>query len=220
MYAIPACRMDRSACLAFAAARGFGVVAALDGARPVASALPFHIAYGDDGTPRVELHMARKNPLALRAAHRAPFLIAVLGADAYVSPDWYVSPDQVPTWLYETVNLAGRARLLPAERTCEHLELLSRTFEVRLAKKPPWTMSGLTPARREAMLNAIVAIEIEVEVVEGSAKLNQHKSDADHLAVASRLAAADPMSRSVAARMVALRPELSYEVPIEDLAHG
>lgn len=196
------------------------MVAALDGARPVASALPFHILYADDGTPRVELHIARENPLAERAAQRSSFLIAVLGADAYVSPDWYVSPDQVPTWLYETVHLAGRARLLPAERTCAHVGRLTQVFETRLAEKPPWTMAGLTPARREAMLGAIVAIEVEIDVVEGSAKLNQHKSDADHRAVATRLAAADPMSRAIAARMVALRPELSYEVPPEEAPHG
>ena len=38
--------------------------------------------------------------------------MAVNGADAYVSPDWYASPDQVPTWLYQSVHLTGTVRQL------------------------------------------------------------------------------------------------------------
>ena len=47
--------------------------------------------------------------------------------------------------------------------------------------------------------------------VEGSFKLNQHKSDADHVAVASALAQqADPAAQAIAQQMVALRPQLDY----------
>ena len=38
---------------------------------------------------------------------KSSWLLRVNGADAYVSPDWYVSPDQVPTWLYQAVHLTG-----------------------------------------------------------------------------------------------------------------
>jgi transcriptional regulator len=52
---------------------------------------------------------------------------------------------------------------------------------------------------------------MEVETVEGSFKLNQHKSDADNVAVADALAAqADPDAQVIASRMVALRPHLLY----------
>jgi len=52
-------------------------------------------------------HVARNNPLAKLADGKSQWLMAVTGADAYVSPDWYVSPDQVPTWLYQAVHLTG-----------------------------------------------------------------------------------------------------------------
>jgi transcriptional regulator len=53
-----------------------------------------------------------------------------------------------------------------------------------------------------------------VEEIEGKFKLNQHKNDADHVAVASRLSAqADPAAQAIAARMVALRPQLMYQSP-------
>jgi transcriptional regulator len=48
-----------------------------------------------------------------------------------------------------------------------------------------------------------------IEEVEGSFKLNQHKSDVDHLAVASALARqADVAPQLLASEMRALRPQL------------
>ena len=41
MYTPPPFKPDRAASLAFAQARGFGTVCAWDGARPIASSLPF-----------------------------------------------------------------------------------------------------------------------------------------------------------------------------------
>ncbi len=74
-------------------------------AKPVASSLPFYLSYADDGTPLALFHVARHNALAGLADGTSSWLIAVNGADAYVSPDWYASPDQVPTWLYQAVHL-------------------------------------------------------------------------------------------------------------------
>ena len=45
------------------------------------------------------------------------WLMAVNGADAYVSADWYASPDQVPTWLYQAVHLTGTVRDIVRRRT-------------------------------------------------------------------------------------------------------
>ena len=49
-----------------------------------------------------------------------------------------------------------------------------------------------------------------VETIEGNFKLNQHKSDEDHVAVANALAQRDPSAQAIAKRMVALRPHLDY----------
>jgi transcriptional regulator len=52
---------------------------------------------------------------------------------------------------------------------------------------------------------------LTVETVEGSFKLNQHKTDADHIAIANALARQDDhFSRAIAERMIALRPHLDY----------
>src|SRR3954451_17982884 len=107
MYTPPPFKSDRASSLAFAEARGFGLVCAWDGTRPIASPLPVYLSYSDDGTPHAAFHAARHTPLIRLAAGTSSWLLAVNGADSYVSPDWYVSPDQVPTWLYQTVHLTG-----------------------------------------------------------------------------------------------------------------
>ena len=209
MYTPPMFKPDRAASLGFAEARGFGTVCAWDGAKPIASLLPFCLAYADDGTPRVAFHVARNNPLAKLADGKTPWLMTVNGADAYVSADWYASPDQVPTWLYQAVHLTGCVQMLPDHELGPHLEMLAAKFEGWLAPKPPWTISKMTAGRLDAMKKAIVGLVMTVGEIEGSFKLNQHKSDVDHLAVASALArqpAAAP--QLLASEMRALRPQL------------
>ena len=97
MYTPPPFKSDRAASLAFAEARGFGTACAWDGKRPVASSLPFYLSYAEDGTPTALFHVARNNQLIKAADGETPWALAVIGADAYVTPDWYVSADQVPT---------------------------------------------------------------------------------------------------------------------------
>lgn len=198
MYTPPRFKPDRAAALAFAAARGFGTACAWDGEKPIASALPFALDYGADGTP-----------LLLQADATAPWVMAVNGTDAYVSADWYVSPDQVPTWLYQAVHLTGTVRVLADDELGPHLDALSGKFEEWLLPKRPWTSDKMAAGRLDAMKKAIVGVVLAVDEVEGSFKLNQHKSDADFAAVAGALSVQpDAASRHLATEMRGLRPAL------------
>lgn len=211
MYANPAFKIHPAVALAFAAARGFGLVVACDGGRPAAAALPFRLIEADGKVPRLQFHVARPNPLAALAEKGGTWLVAVQGPDAYVSPDWYASAEQVPTWLYEAVHLSGPVHVIPAAHAGDHLDELTAQFEAWLAPKPVWTAARVSPDRRAMLMQAIVAIEMKVETVESSFKLNQHKTDADHVAVARALSQqSDPAACAIAERMVALRPHLDY----------
>jgi transcriptional regulator len=211
MYTPPMFKPDRAASLAFAQSRGFGLVCAWDGSKPIASSLPFYLAFADDGTPHLAFHVARHNPLVKLADGKSCWLVAVNGADAYVSADWYVSPDQVPTWLYQAVHLTGTVRKLSDSELGPHLDALSAKFENWLAPKPPWMSSKMTAGRLAAMKQAIVGLVMTVEEIEGSFKLNQHKSDVDHVAVATQLARQpDAAAQTIGQQMVALRPQLDY----------
>src|ERR1700710_3272501 len=217
MYTPPMFKSDRAASLAFAEARGFGTVCAWDGQKPVASSLPFLLGFTDDGTPQAGFHVARHNPLTKFADGTSSWLMAVNGADAYISPDWYVSPDQVPTWLYQSVHLTGTVRALSDSELGPHLDALSAKFENWLLPKPPWTSSKMTAGRLDAMKKAIVGLAMQVEEIEGTFKLNQHKSDADHAAIASAMMRQnDDAAQTIGKQMVALRPQLDYKsaVPV------
>jgi transcriptional regulator len=212
MYAPSFFQPDRAASLAFAAARGFGTICAHDGVKPVASALPFCLEYLNDGTPVAAFHVARGNALAALADGKSNWLIAVNGADTYVSPHWYASPDQVPTWLYQAVHLSGSVRVMSSQELAQHLDALSAKFESWLAPKPSWSTAEMTAGRREAMMKAIVGLVMTVEDIEGSFKLNQHKSDVDHAAIAIALSGqGDADAQAIGNQMVALRPQLDYK---------
>jgi transcriptional regulator len=211
MYVHPACTLHPAVSLAFAAARSFGLVIACEGRRPVASLLPFRLVEAHGKAPRLEFHVAHGNPFGQLAEKGGTWLVAIQGHDAYVSPDWYASRDQVPTWLYETVQLSGPVRVIAADHAPDHIDALSGQFESWLAPKPAWTPDRVSEARREMLMRAIVVVEMTVESIAGNFKLNQHKSDADHVAVASALARQDdPAAQAIASRMIAFRPHLDY----------
>lgn len=179
MYVNSAFRASLEDAKALLLERGFGIVIGHDGATMHASHLPFlyHESEGVLGT--IAFHVAKPNPLhGIFAAHPEALLICQ-GPDAYISPDWYVSADQVPTWNYVTVHVAGAVRILDASHTRAHLHALSAKFETRLAPKKPWTIDKMTPQRLEAMIEAIVPLEMTVERIEPSWKLGQQKQPGD-----------------------------------------
>jgi transcriptional regulator len=107
------------------------------------------------------------------------------------------------------VHLTGPVRKLSDSELGPHLDMLSAKFENWLAPKPPWTSSKMTAGRLDALKKAIVGMVMTVEEIEGSFKLNQHKSDVDHVAVANALALqADAGAQQLAGTMRALRPQL------------
>ena len=70
----------------------------------------------------------------------------------------------------------------------------------------------MTAARLDALKKAIVGLVMTVEEVEGSFKLNQHKSDVDYAAIASALLQRDDeAAQTIGKEMVALRPQLDYK---------
>jgi transcriptional regulator len=206
----PQFRIEESRALAFAAERGFGVIVAADERGPRGSHVPFVIARRETGVI-VQIHLTARNPLVELANGNRRFLLIVSGDDAYVSNDWYASRDNVSTWLYEAVHLSGVAHLREHDENRSHGDALLAVSEARLPKQP-WDLAQMEPTKRETMLASIRVIDLVVDQIEGQSKLNQHKSDEDHVAVAEQLARAEETgSRRLAESMRVLRPQLRYE---------
>lgn len=201
---------DRDSALAFAASRGFGAFVASGESGPIGSHVPFSIERTADAVT-VQFHLAAPNKLAELADGKTPFLLIVWGPDAYVSNDWYATPDHVSTWLYEAVHLSGPVRRLAMEDNRGHGDRLLATFEQRLTPKPPWSLAAMEQQKRETMLQSIVVLEMDVTGVEAQRKLNQHKSDEDFVSITRHLSKSDDAdAREIADKLMQLRPHLKY----------
>ena len=173
---------DRDEMLAFVADIAFCTICA-DG--PVVAHAPVLV----DPPGRIRFHLARGNRAKLDG-RRA--IVSCLGADAYVSPDWYGTPDQVPTWNYLAVEAEGPLRRLDEGELATLLDDLSAAHEARLAPKPQWSRAKLSAGRFEAMLKAIIGYELAIEDLRGTRKLGQHKSESERRGAADGLAPFNP----------------------------
>ena len=197
MHPNPAFRgTGRDENLTFAAARGFGMLCINGADGPLAAHVPFVIL--PDGA--VEVHLARSNDIA-RTALPAPALLAVQGPDAYISPDWYGMPDQVPTWNYVAVHLRGVLHAMPDDRLEPQVDALTEEFEGRLAGKRPWTKAKMGEGVMARMMRGILPFRLEVLSVDGTWKLNQNKTPEARAGVIAALEALGGMAGEIAALM-------------------
>jgi len=173
---------ERAQNVAFAAARGFGVLAVNGPEAPVISHIPF-LVDGED----VWLHLVRSNPIARALTTPLPAALAVTGSDSYISPDWYGVPDQVPTWNYVAVHLRGTLEMRPADELRGVIDRQSAHFEDLLRPKTPWTADKMTPEVLAKMMRAIVPCRMRIEDVAGTWKLGQNKDDAVRLSAADQV---------------------------------
>jgi transcriptional regulator len=205
MHPNPAFRQDpREKNLAFARARGFGILSVNGPEGPLAAHIPFLL--NQDATC-AELHLARSNPIA-RANLPVPALLAVSGPDAYISPDFYGPhdqvPDQVPTWNYVAVHLRGTLESLPEDALRPHVDALSAEHENRIAEKRPWTSAKMTEGAMPRMMRMILPFRFRVTSIEGTWKLNQNKPADVRARAAQALSQGNASAQDIAALIRAL----------------
>ncbi len=150
--------------------------------------IPFEIAAPTAGAPfgTLRAHVARANPLWRQAG--ADVLVVFQGPSAYVSPSLYAekpaSGKVVPTYNYAVVHAHGALRAI--EDPAWILALLERlTARHESARAAPWAVRDAPPEYIDALLKAIVGIEIPLDRLQGKWKLSQNRPPADQAAVAS-----------------------------------
>lgn len=170
-----------------------------------ANHIPFEFDAAPGGLGRLTGHVARANPVWQQCRNGAEVLVVFRGVEGYISPNWYPSKHethrQVPTWNYEAVHAHGRLTVHDDERFVRGVVArLTRTHE---APEPrPWKMGDAAPDYIDAMLQAIVGIEITLTRLEGKAKLSQNREPRDRQGAIEALrqrgddALAETMARS------------------------
>ncbi|MFM5843372.1 FMN-binding negative transcriptional regulator [Aeromonas sanarellii] len=147
-----------------------------------ANHLPFELDAGEGGQGVLRAHVARNNPLWQEVKDGDEVLVIFRAAEGYISPNWYpgkqVHHQQVPTWNYAVVHAHGRIRVRDDARFVRRLlATLTRTQEA--AEPRPWKMADAPRDYLEAMVAAVVGIEIEIDRLVGKFKLSQNKEAAD-----------------------------------------
>lgn len=166
--------------------RAFGQITLTGPDGLLASQIPVLLA-PDETT--LDMHLVRSNPILRLLDTPQDALLAVMGPDGYVSPDWYGANDQVPTWNYAAVQIRGTLEALDHATMHDMLDRQSAHFEDQLPKTP-WTTAKMTPDVLEKMMRQIVPCRMTITDVQSTFKLNQNKPDD------VRLRAADAMESS------------------------
>lgn len=147
-----------------------------------ANHIPFLLdaSQGDLGV--LTAHVARANPIWQQATNGSDALVIFRGAESYISPNWYPSKHethrQVPTWNYEVVHAHGKLTVHEDEKFLRGVVgRLTKTHEAQEPK--PWKMGDAPQDYIDAMLKAIVGIQITITRLEGKAKLSQNREPRD-----------------------------------------
>jgi transcriptional regulator len=127
---------------------------------------------------RLRFHLARANPVSRILDGAREVLMIFTGPQCYVSPDWYDSEHQVPTWNYAAVHAYGKPAPMDDAALCRQLDDLSASQETRLPK-PAWSTAKLPPERYAKKRSAIVGFAMPIDLIEGKWKMNQDRQVAD-----------------------------------------
>lgn len=134
-------------------------------------------------------HVAKANPLW---QHAGPATAVFTGARAYISPNAYPSKQQhhkvVPTYNYAIVQASGRL-------LAHHEDSVKRRVVARLTdlferqSQAPWSVDDAPADYLEMMINAIVVVELQIEVIQAKWKVSQNRSVQDQHGVVAALKA-------------------------------
>ena len=178
---------------------GFLVVSSAEGLRSV-----FVPVAVDDDRQRIFAHVARGNSWWSSARDGDQVTALFNRAHAYVSPNYYPSkvadPRVAPTWNYQVVEVVGHVTVRDDPAFTESVvRRLTANFES--TQSEPWRVDDAPPEFVSALVRGIVAFEIEVTSITGSAKLSQNQPTENQERVRQELSQRGDSARTVSQLM-------------------
>lgn len=148
-------------------------------------------------------HMAKRNPQWMHFNENPESTIIVQGGQTYITPRWYKSGRDVPTWNYAVAHLHGKIELVEKfQSQVETLNQLSNFYESLSPK--PWEFELPDDLNNESALrSAIISFKFKIEKIEAKFKLSQNRSPEDKAGIIEGLLERkDDMSRLVREMMI------------------
>jgi transcriptional regulator len=151
----------------------FGVLVSNGANGLFATHIPFLLKRGEGRFGTLYGHVARNNPHAGLFGVEA--LVVFSGPHGYVSPSWFSDRStNVPTWNYAAVHCYGT----PVASEGDQLALVSLMTD-KYEGAEGWSPKELKPELATALPNGFVPFRLEIERIEGKAKLSQNKPAAE-----------------------------------------
>ena len=119
-------------------------------------------------------HFGKNNPQLVDIEYSKEVLAIFTGPHSYISPRWNETPNLVPTWNYQTVQVRGDAIIVDENRLFQILELLSEFHETKFSQ--PWSMTEIEPDKLEMMLGMIVGFQINIKEIKFKEKMSQNRN--------------------------------------------
>lgn len=109
-------------------------------------------------------------------------LVIFSGPHAYISPKYYESKMNVPTWNYVSIHVYGNGEIIEDKNeSFLVLDKMINSFEKEY--NPQW--NDLSVDYKEKMLNGIVAFKIKITDIQAKKKLSQNKTDIEQKKIIS-----------------------------------
>ena len=151
---------------------------------PIATHIPVELQTSPDGVVRLIGHVSKANPQARLFGTDKQARAVFSGPHAYISSSWY-DHINVPTWNYLSVHVYGHTRVLTDKETLELLR--KQTDKYEKASTCPVSIESMTEAYIRKEMRGLVAFEMTIETMQGTAKLSQNRDDANHAAIVEQL---------------------------------
>jgi len=150
---------------------GFATLFSTHQGSPFATHLP--LLLNEDGTELIG-HFAKGNKQWTDVMGQQ-VLVVFQGPHCYISPSWYETQDTVPTWNYVTVHVTGEIELLNDgdARLMESMQNLTRKYEEPTSS---YSLSEVNEAYLESLSKGVVGFTLQINKIEGKAKLSQNHS--------------------------------------------
>jgi transcriptional regulator len=181
MYTPPAFDVSDPAVIrSFVRHHSFGIVISTEGNTLHDTHTPMLIS---DDSSILTGHLARANP-QWRSWPDNPSVKALFhGPHAYISPRYYQSDFNVPTWNYAAVSVTGSIEIVDDRDAAFGI---IRDLVARFEGPSGWKLDP-TDERYMKLLDAVVCFSIRVEAIEAKFKMNQNKTGDDRRSVVGHL---------------------------------
>lgn len=162
------------------------------------SHIPVLAEFGADKLISLKGHLSLNNPHVQLLKKNPQATIIFHGPHSYISPTWYRSGRDVPTWNYVVVHVKGKIKFGSSFK--ELVQLLAQTSQKYEASNAnAWKFELPADLKDEAsLMNAIIAFEMLPASIEAKFKLSQNRSQADQDGIIDGLSRrVDEMSQRV-----------------------